>query len=81
MDAARALAARHAAVAGNERAVEAFMTDVLGMWRGAGWQEPVSTALLGDWVGSLRIDGRLGRVVSSVEMHGGLVGQRPKFGQ
>ncbi|OEJ36358.1 hypothetical protein [Streptomyces agglomeratus] len=54
---ARALAAREAAVAGNGLAVEAFMTDVLGLWRGARWQEPVSTALLGDWVGSLHTDG------------------------
>lgn len=61
---ARGLAARHAAVAGNERAVKEFMTDVLGLWHGAGWQEPVSTALLGDWVGSLHTDGRVG--------HGGL---------
>ncbi|MEU6215422.1 hypothetical protein ABZ891_36695 [Streptomyces sp. NPDC047023] len=40
--------------------VEEFMTDVLGLWRGAGWKEPVSTALLGDWVGPLHADGRVG---------------------
>ncbi|WP_371799147.1 hypothetical protein OG963_15255 [Streptomyces sp. NBC_01707] len=57
---ARALAARQAAAAGNGRSVEAFMTEVLGLWRGARWQEPVSTALLGDWVGSLHTDGRVG---------------------
>lgn len=55
--AARALAARHAATAGNESAVRTFTTEVLGLWHGAGWHESVSTALLGDWVGSLHSDG------------------------
>ncbi|MEU3352310.1 hypothetical protein [Streptomyces sp. NPDC037389] len=56
---ARAVAARQAAVAGREAQVETFMTEVLGLWRGARWHEPVSTALLGDWVGSLHTDGRI----------------------
>jgi hypothetical protein len=56
---ARAVAARQAVVVGRERVVETFMTEVLGLWRGARWYEPVSTALLGDWVGSLHTDGRV----------------------
>ncbi|MFG3404071.1 hypothetical protein [Streptomyces sp. NPDC048142] len=57
---ARAIAARHAAAAGNHQVVETFMTEVLGLCRGARWQEPVATALLGDWVGTLPIDGQVG---------------------
>lgn len=57
---ARAIGARQAAVVGNEHAVESFATDVLGLWRGARWQEPVSTALLGDWISPLHSEGRVG---------------------
>ncbi|MCX4455769.1 hypothetical protein OOK58_27740 [Streptomyces sp. NBC_01728] len=56
---ARALAARQAAVIGNQGAVESFASDVLGLWRGARWQEPVSTALLGDWASSIGSSGTL----------------------
>ncbi|MFE3473816.1 hypothetical protein ACFXOI_19595 [Streptomyces bacillaris] len=57
---ARAIAARHAAASGDHKVVTAFMTDVLGLWRGARWLEPVSTALLGDWAGELHTHGRVG---------------------
>ncbi len=57
---ARAIAARHAAAAGDHEVVNTFMTDILGLWRGARWQEPVSTALLGDWAGDLLTHGRVG---------------------
>ncbi|MFB7187919.1 hypothetical protein ACFCZT_22035 [Streptomyces sp. NPDC056230] len=35
------------------------MTEVLGFWRGGRWHEPVCTALLGNWGGSLHTDGRV----------------------
>lgn len=45
--AARAVEARYEAVLGNTGLVEKFMAADLGLWRGARWQEPVATALLG----------------------------------
>ncbi|MFB6508288.1 MULTISPECIES: hypothetical protein [unclassified Streptomyces] len=38
--------------------VDAFTSDVLGLW--SGWREPVSTALLGDWASPLLSSGSLG---------------------
>lgn len=55
----RALEARQAALAGRGDLVEPFTTEVLGLWRGARWQEAVSTALLGEWVEPLQEGRRL----------------------
>ncbi|MER6129758.1 hypothetical protein ABT173_45835 [Streptomyces sp. NPDC001795] len=59
-DTVRALGARQAALKGQEHRVAAFTFDVLGLRHGQQWQEAVSTALLGDWTGSLRTEGVLG---------------------
>ncbi|MFF9403648.1 hypothetical protein [Streptomyces sp. NPDC014744] len=53
----RALNARQAALSGDHTYVDSFTSEVLGRW--SGWRESVSTALLGDWAGTLFRDGRL----------------------
>ncbi|MFD9484621.1 hypothetical protein ACFWBX_11565 [Streptomyces sp. NPDC059991] len=53
----QALNARHAAITGDTAQVEHFTSEVLGWW--SGWQEPVSTALLGRWTAPLHCEGRL----------------------
>ncbi|ESQ01789.1 hypothetical protein B590_30428 (plasmid) [Streptomyces sp. PVA_94-07] len=53
----RALAARDAALNGVDSTVDRFATEVLGLWRGGRWHEPVSTALLGNWADPLVQDG------------------------
>ncbi|MFD0153809.1 hypothetical protein ACWGQ4_34805 [Streptomyces sp. NPDC055721] len=59
--AARAVEARNEAALGNTELVEKFMADDLGIWRGARWQEPVATALLGDWASTLYTHGTIRR--------------------
>ncbi|MFJ5829970.1 hypothetical protein [Streptomyces sp. NPDC093089] len=59
--AARAVEARNEAVLGNTELVEKFMAVDLGFWRGARWQEPVTTALLGDWASTLYTHGTIRR--------------------
>ncbi|MGA5557138.1 hypothetical protein [Streptomyces lavendulocolor] len=53
----QALNARQAALLGDTPQVDAFTSDVLGLW--SGWREPVSTALLGDWASPLLNSGSL----------------------
>ncbi|AZQ32100.1 hypothetical protein EJ357_47765 [Streptomyces cyaneochromogenes] len=53
-DIVKALEARTAAVTGQQGAMRAFTTDVLGLRWGAQWAEAVSTALLGGWANPLR---------------------------
>lgn len=53
----QALSAREAALGGDGSAIHSFTSDVLGMW--SGWNEPVSTALLGNWADPLYSQGRL----------------------
>ncbi|MGW0738157.1 hypothetical protein [Streptomyces sp. NPDC002851] len=55
--AVRALAARDAALNGAGPEVDRFASEVLGLWRGGRWREPVSTALLGNWADPLAEDG------------------------
>ena len=59
--AARAVEARNEAVLGNTELIEKFMAADLGLWRGARWQEPVTTALLGDWASTLYTHGTIRR--------------------
>ncbi|MEU4359930.1 hypothetical protein [Streptomyces virginiae] len=53
----RAMNARNAVLSGDRAMVESFTSEVLGLW--SGWHEPVSTALLGDWMMPLLEEGRL----------------------
>ncbi|MFD7334922.1 hypothetical protein ACFV98_02815 [Streptomyces violascens] len=53
----QALNARQAAMTGDTAQVERFTSEVLGWW--SGWQEPVSTALLGRWTAPLHREGHL----------------------
>ncbi|MEU6760698.1 hypothetical protein [Streptomyces sp. NPDC046685] len=53
----QALNAREAALADDKPAVHAFTSQVLGMW--SGWDETVSTALLGTWADALHEEGHL----------------------
>ncbi|MEV7445722.1 hypothetical protein AB0O22_32075 [Streptomyces sp. NPDC091204] len=55
--AVRALQARDAAVNRKDAEVDRFASEVLGLWRGGRWREPVSTALLGNWAAPLETDG------------------------
>lgn len=52
-----ALSAREAALGGDGSTIRSFTSDVLGWW--SGWNEPVSTALLGNWADPLFNQGRL----------------------
>ncbi|MEV6961333.1 hypothetical protein AB0M97_19450 [Streptomyces sp. NPDC051207] len=72
---ARAVEARNEAALGNTELIEKFMAVDLGLWWGARWQEPVATALLGDWAstrythGTIR-RGALAQLISEVkEIH------------
>ncbi|MER7812935.1 hypothetical protein [Streptomyces sp900116325] len=56
-DVIQALGAREAALTGDGSTIHSFTSDVLGRW--SGWNEPVSTALLGNWSDSLYDQGRL----------------------
>ncbi|MFJ6889661.1 hypothetical protein ACIQRC_33100 [Streptomyces californicus] len=56
-DVIQALGAREAALAGDTSTVHFFRSDVLGMWKG--WDESISTALLGNWADTLYDQGRL----------------------
>ncbi|GAA1921237.1 hypothetical protein GCM10009837_53150 [Streptomyces durmitorensis] len=67
--AARAVEARNEAALGNTELIEKFMAVDLGLWRGARWQEPVSTALLGDWASTLYTHGTIRRGALSRLMH------------
>ncbi|ARH93614.1 hypothetical protein [Streptomyces sp. MOE7] len=60
--------ARNEAALGNTQLIEQFMAVDLGLWRGARWQEPVTTALLGDWAGTLYTHGTIRRGALSVLM-------------
>ncbi|MEW2326098.1 hypothetical protein AB0926_34380 [Streptomyces griseoincarnatus] len=53
----QALSAREAALAGDGPAIHSFTSKVLKRW--SGWNEPVSTALLGNWADSLYDQGHL----------------------
>ncbi|MFC8784933.1 hypothetical protein [Streptomyces nigra] len=53
----QALSAREAALAGDGPTIHSFTSEVLGRWRG--WNEPVSTALLGNWADPLYDQGHL----------------------
>jgi hypothetical protein len=53
----QALSAREAALAGDGPMIHSFTSEVLGRW--SGWNEPVSTALLGDWAAPLYDRGHL----------------------
>ncbi|MGW9584427.1 hypothetical protein ACWIGB_15975 [Streptomyces albidoflavus] len=53
----RALQARDAVLDGAAPAVDQFASEVLGLWNGARWREPVSTALLGNWDAPLQDSG------------------------
>lgn len=59
--AARAVEARNEAALGNTELIEKFMAVDLGLWRGARWQEPVTTALVGDWASTLYTHGTIRR--------------------
>ncbi|MEU8911752.1 hypothetical protein [Streptomyces nigrescens] len=56
-DVVLALNAREAAVTGDATQVKHFTSEVLGWW--SGWQEPVSTALIGQWAAPLHREGHL----------------------
>ncbi|WP_406113115.1 hypothetical protein [Kitasatospora purpeofusca] len=56
-DVIRAMNARKAARTGDQAALRAFVSEGLGRW--SGWNEPVSTALLGNWADPLYDEGRL----------------------
>ncbi|MFD0449430.1 hypothetical protein ACFQ10_54940 [Streptomyces indonesiensis] len=56
-DVIQALSAREAALAGDGSTIRSFRSEVLGMW--SGWNEPVSTALLGNWANPLYDQGHL----------------------
>lgn len=53
----QALSAREAALAGDGPTIGSFTSEVLGRW--SGWNEPVSTALLGNWADPLYDQGHL----------------------
>ncbi|MFD5861505.1 hypothetical protein [Streptomyces chartreusis] len=53
----QALSAREAALAGDGPTIHSFTSEVLKRW--SGWNEPVSTALLGNWADPLYDRGRL----------------------
>ncbi|MCW8103021.1 hypothetical protein [Streptomyces tauricus] len=53
----RALNAREAALTGDQAAIRAYTSEALGRW--SGWNEPISTALLGNWADPLYNEGRL----------------------
>ncbi|MGS2585882.1 hypothetical protein [Streptomyces hebeiensis] len=53
----QALSAREAALVGDGPTIHSFTSEVLGRW--SGWNEPVSTALLGDWADPLYDQGHL----------------------
>jgi hypothetical protein len=53
----QALSAREAALAGDGPTIHSFTSEVLGRW--SGWNEPVSTALLGNWAAPLYDQGHL----------------------
>ncbi|MGW0477425.1 hypothetical protein [Streptomyces coeruleorubidus] len=53
----QALSAREAALVGHGPTIHSFTSEVLGRW--SGWNEPVSTALLGDWADPLYDQGHL----------------------
>ncbi|MGV9706029.1 hypothetical protein [Streptomyces sp. NPDC003483] len=56
-DVVRALNAREAALTGDQAAIRAYTSGPLGRW--SGWNEPISTALLGSWADPLCVEGRL----------------------
>lgn len=56
-DVIQALGAREAALVGDKSTIHSFRSDVLGMWKG--WDESISTALLGNWADTLYDQGRL----------------------
>ncbi|MFD8609612.1 hypothetical protein [Streptomyces sp. NPDC059631] len=56
-DVIQALSAREAALGGDGSTIRSFTSEVLGWW--SGWNEPVSTALLGNWADALSDQGRL----------------------
>ena len=56
-DVIQALGAREAALAGDKSTIHSFRSDVLRMWKG--WDESISTALLGNWADTLYDQGRL----------------------
>ncbi|MEV7085580.1 hypothetical protein AB0O07_06745 [Streptomyces sp. NPDC093085] len=56
-DVIQALNAREAALVGDRPAVDAFTSGGLRLW--SGWNEPVSTALLGSWADPLHEQGHL----------------------
>ncbi|MFB6482025.1 hypothetical protein ACFCXF_30785 [Streptomyces virginiae] len=56
-DVVRALNAREAALTGDRAAIRAYTSEALGRW--SGWNEPISTALLGNWANPLYDEGRL----------------------
>ena len=58
-DVIQALGAREAAIVGDGSTIHSFTSDVLKRW--SGWNEPVSTALLGNWADHLDVQGRLTR--------------------
>ncbi|MET8964248.1 hypothetical protein ABZX69_33075 [Streptomyces sp. NPDC004074] len=53
----QALSAREAALAGDGSTIHSFTSEVLKRW--SGWNEPVSTALLGNWADPLYDQGHL----------------------
>ncbi|MFD0228076.1 hypothetical protein ACWGPD_10065 [Streptomyces hirsutus] len=53
----QALSAREAALVGDGPTIHSFTSEVLKRW--SGWNEPVSTALLGDWADPLYDQGHL----------------------
>ncbi|MGW5285301.1 hypothetical protein ACWERI_38720 [Streptomyces collinus] len=56
-DVIQALSAREAALAGDGSTIRSFRSEVMGLW--SGWNEPVSTALLGNWADPLYDHGHL----------------------
>ncbi|MEW2400345.1 hypothetical protein [Streptomyces sp. NPDC046862] len=56
-DVIQALSAREAALAGDGSTIHSFRSEVMGLW--SGWNEPVSTALLGNWADPLYDQGHL----------------------
>ncbi|WP_327740518.1 hypothetical protein OG749_46525 (plasmid) [Streptomyces nojiriensis] len=56
-DVVRALNAREASLTGDRAAIRAYTSEALGRW--SGWNEPISTALLGNWADPLYDKGRL----------------------
>ncbi|MFJ5142783.1 hypothetical protein [Streptomyces sp. NPDC088707] len=56
-DVVRALNAREAAITGDQAAIGSYTSEALGRW--SGWNEPISTALLGSWANPLYDEGRL----------------------